>query len=574
MGNSNNYQILNTIATGSTAVLYKAIQTSLDRKVVVKKLHAHLTGDPDFTRRFELEAKTAASLDHENIVRIIDSGVMKGNYFIVMEYINGSSLKELLDDGAVMNEEIALLIAHQICLGLEHAHQRGIIHRDIKPANIMISREGMVKITDFGLAKLKKAGIQQTVADTLVGTPLYMSPEQAIGEGLDNRSDIFSLGTICYEMVSGKQPFTGDNYAAVIQNIISGTVTPPSRLVEVSGEAEQIIMKALSRRPAKRFRSAGEMAAHIENLLGREKVLSARRILKRFAFGGGGLDSYLDKPPKTKKKKRKLIPAAAALAVASALALGIFRPVMTGEIIAEIKEAVFRNPAAPAERILSAQNQGLGPQVQILDAAADTFRNRPEKIDTASSAPAGEVVADTAGTALPPPEPAEPETLIVEVPVPVEEKKEAPVEAAPKKPEGLIDIHVKPKAAIYIDGRQRLFGNHLGPMPLTSGRHSILIKRSSYKSYSEVITVKKDELSRRRITLERVKGEIAFDTQTGVRIFVDGKMMGITPVSRPISLPSGTHLVKLEKDGYIPWENRVEVQPEKTITLSVSLVPE
>ena len=209
--NRHNYQILNTIATGSTAVLYKAIQTSLDRKVVIKKLHAHLTSNSEFTKRFELEAKAAASLDHENIVRIIDSGNVDGNYFIIMEYIDGLSLQEFIERNDRIDEDIALLITHEICMGLDHAHQRGIIHRDIKPANIMITRDGIVKITDFGLAKLKDIQISQTTTNTLLGTPLYMSPEQAIGERIDGRSDIFSLGTICYEMLTGKQPFFGNH---------------------------------------------------------------------------------------------------------------------------------------------------------------------------------------------------------------------------------------------------------------------------------------------------------------------------------------------------------------------------
>ena len=201
-----NYQILNTLATGGTAVLYKAIQTSLDRHVVVKRLHSHLISDPNFTKRFEIEAKAAASLDHENIVRIIDFGSSHDNYYIVMEYIEGLSLKELLDKHGALDPELALLVAREICLGLDHAHQHGIIHRDIKPANIMITSDGQVKITDFGLAKLHQAQTHQTVANTLLGTPLYMSPEQAIGDTVDGRSDLFSLGTMCYEMITGTHP--------------------------------------------------------------------------------------------------------------------------------------------------------------------------------------------------------------------------------------------------------------------------------------------------------------------------------------------------------------------------------
>lgn len=552
----NKYRILNTIATGSTAVLYKAVQTSLDRNVVVKKLHAHLTSDPDFTRRFELEAKAAASLDHENIVRIIDSGVAGGNYFIIMEYIKGKSLKGLIDKNGIFEEDIALLIAYEICMGLEHAHQRGIIHRDIKPANIMISGDGAVKITDFGLAKLKRAQLQQTASDTLLGTPLYMSPEQAIGEGVDNRSDIFSLGTICYEMLTGAQPFSGDNYAAVINNIISSEVKPPSKLGKLSGAAESIVMKSLSREPGKRFRSAGEMASHIEAVVGKEKILASRRILKHFVFGegGSGIPAARSSKKIKRKKRKKALPIAAAFIIAAAAAFFYIYPEAARELSSNIRRIALKNPSPPAGTEILAARQGMGPQVEIMDAIDEADAAEPETTEAV------------------PPAPAEPETVIVEVPVPVETKVEEPPEEPARAPEGLLDIHVQPKAAIYIDGKQRLFGNHLGPMPIGSGSHSLLIKRTGYIDYSELLNVKAEELSRRRITLQRLKGKIEFTTQPGVKVFIDGKMVGITPLSMPVVIESGPHKVRLQKKGHVPWENEVEIQPEKTLSLRVSLV--
>ncbi|MDD3643502.1 MAG: serine/threonine-protein kinase, partial [Candidatus Krumholzibacteria bacterium] len=281
---SRNYRIIRTLATGGTAVLYQAVQTSLDREVVIKCLHPHLTADGSFTRRFEVEAKAAASLDHENIVRIIDSGISEGRYFIVMEYIDGPSLGRVIERRGKLERDAALLIAREICLGLEHAHRRGIVHRDIKPANIMVTSAGLVKITDFGLAKLCRSELQQTVADTLLGTPLYMSPEQAAGESVDGRSDLFSLGTICYEMLTGEQPFIADTYAAVIQKIIGGQVRPPSRLVpSLDAAADRIVMRALSRDPSRRFESAAAMRAEIEAALGMDAGYSSRESIRRLA---------------------------------------------------------------------------------------------------------------------------------------------------------------------------------------------------------------------------------------------------------------------------------------------------
>ena len=209
MSEGKSYRILETVASGGTAVLYRALQISLDRVVAVKRLHPHLTQDENFTRRFVLEAKAAASLDHQNIVRVIDFGVEEGSYQMVMEFVEGESLKEVFDRWRPMHPELALALVHQVCRGLEHAHAKGIVHRDIKPGNIMLTKMGVAKITDFGLAKLTQSNSSQTAADSILGTPLYMSPEQAFGESVDQRSDLFSLGTVLYELLTGRQRFAG-----------------------------------------------------------------------------------------------------------------------------------------------------------------------------------------------------------------------------------------------------------------------------------------------------------------------------------------------------------------------------
>lgn len=572
--NRHNYQILNTIATGSTAVLYKAIQTSLDRKVVIKKLHAHLTSNSEFTKRFELEAKAAASLDHENIVRIIDSGNVDGNYFIIMEYIDGLSLQEFIERNDRIDEDIALLITHEICMGLDHAHQRGIIHRDIKPANIMITRDGIVKITDFGLAKLKDIQISQTTTNTLLGTPLYMSPEQAIGERIDGRSDIFSLGTICYEMLTGKQPFFGNNYAAVIENIISSTVNPPSKAADVSRTADSIVMKALSRQPGKRFRSAGEMANNIEASLGHDTILSSRRIVKNFAFGENKVTASETIKASTKnKKKKKMLPLTiAAIIIMGLTAIGL-NPEIATKISSTAKRVISQNPTLPSGNQLAAGNNGIiGTQIKIFDAKPDTTATKMEKTDGVRTEAFAKPTDTTKVHSDAPDSSTADRNEQNTAPEPIIEAKEvkAPVQ---KISTGYIDIHIKPEAAIFIDGKQRLFGSQLGPMSISAKRHTILIRRADYQDYSEIITIKKDELSKRRITLKKAMGKINFSTQEGVKILIAGNLMGITPLNSPIVIESGQHTIKLIKKGYLPWENKVEVQSNKTLLLKVSLIP-
>ena len=588
-----NYQILNTIATGSTAVLYKAIQTSLDRPVVVKRLHSHLTSDLNFTRRFELEAKAAASLDHENIVRIIDSGSSHENYYIVMDYIDGLSLKELLDKRGVLSEELALLIAHEICMGLDHAHQRGIIHRDIKPANIMITNEGQTKITDFGLAKLHQSQTQQTVANTLLGTPLYMSPEQAIGDNIDGRSDLFSLGTICYEMLTGTQPFFGDNYAAVIQNIIHGTIPPPSKIgKDISSEGETIVMKALNREPARRFRTALEMARAIESLLGQGKIISVNDILSGLIDGKEYKDTAAPTGPGKRKNYRimKFIQAAAAALVVTGMLVFFGLEPERLQILKSRVSALFApNPTPPSTEYTSTEHEGImgaamtmTPLELIIPAPAETGLDATSKnVVSADSLKKGSTQSEadelrtTAGPDSMNAAQAEPEkpkeSAFEQKPTPIDNvstDKEEQIVAL-----GYMEINVEPAAEILIDGSTRLIGNRLGPLDMTAGKHDIICRSDGYRDYRETVIIKKGELSRRRILLQKSTGGLHFNTEPGTQIIIDGAFKGAIPLSRPILLTVGTHKVELRKAGYKRWISEVYIPEGETLWLNIKLIP-
>jgi serine/threonine-protein kinase len=597
--NTKKYEICKTLATGGTAVLYKAIQTSLDRPVVIKKLHSHLISDPNFTRRFELEAKAVASLDHENIVRIIDFGSAEGNYFIVMEYIDGPCFKDVLSSRRVISEYLMLLVAREICLGLDHAHQRGIIHRDIKPANIMITMEGQVKITDFGLAKLHQSQTQQTVASTLLGTPLYMSPEQAIGDSIDGRSDLFSLGTICYEAMTGMQPFLGDNYAAVIQNIINGGISPPSRIrKDISPEAEALVMKALHREPGKRFRNALEMARAIESLLGQEKIASSRERLRRLAAGEDDLAPRTRRPArKGPRRKRLLSIGIAAACVASAAVIISLNPRGIENLVAAYRAIRESDPALPpADPILAGQGEEL-PGVSMA-AIAEPPQAEPAAADTmgvASETPydSGRVLENsTRRFSLPNAEEtrkAEMEKAkLVQQPLAPVEKAVAPPEKPVKEKSaalpaasarieapatGFVDIAVEPTAEILIDGRRRVVGDRLAILELPAGTHEIACRSEGYRDYLETVQIRRGELSRRRITLEKLTGMLSLETAAGAQIFVDGVFKGTVPLGSPLNVPVGTHRVELKKSGFQTWASAVYVPPDETVRLAISLVP-
>jgi len=260
------YKILEKLGEGGMGVVYKAQDTKLDRIVALKFLPKHLLCDNEAKIRFEHEAKAASALNHPNITTIYEINEVEGECFISMEYIEGKSLKELIKEKTLSIEDI-LKIAIQIGEGLNTAHKKGIVHRDIKSDNIMVANEGLVKIMDFGLAKLRGAsGLTQT--GSTVGTIAYMSPEQAQGIELDQRSDIFSFGVVLYEMITGQLPFKGEHPAAIIYSILNETPEPLARYKRNVPEGLQIIIdKALEKNRDVRYQNMDDFRADLRKLL-------------------------------------------------------------------------------------------------------------------------------------------------------------------------------------------------------------------------------------------------------------------------------------------------------------------
>ncbi len=255
---SNRYRILEELERGGMGIVYKAEDLKLKRKVVLKFLSPELTRDVEAKQRFIHEAQTASSIDHPNICTIhdfLETG--EGQVFIVMEYYHGKTLKDLVKEKITLHEVVDIAI--QIAKGLSSAHQKGIIHRDVKPANIMITEDGVVKILDFGIAKLRgKSGLTRT--GITMGTVAYMSPEQAQGKDVDHRTDIWSFGVVLYEMLTGELPFKGEYEQAVIYSILNEEPEPISSLQKhIPSSLENIVNKCLQKDPLLRYRNMEEV---------------------------------------------------------------------------------------------------------------------------------------------------------------------------------------------------------------------------------------------------------------------------------------------------------------------------
>lgn len=257
------YKILQHLGGGGMGVVYKAQDLKLDRPVALKFLPPDLTRDPEAKQRFVHEAKAASALDHPNICNVHDIGETDdGQIFIVMAYYEGETLKKKIERGALRIDE-AVGIAMQIAQGLSKAHEHDIIHRDIKPANVMVTSDGVAKIVDFGLAKLTGRTLL-TKAGSTVGTAAYMSPEQARGESLDHRTDIWSLGVTFYEMLTGKRPFESDYEQALVYSILNEDPRPMRELrCEVPEALEKICRRGMAKEPSDRYQSAAELIADL-----------------------------------------------------------------------------------------------------------------------------------------------------------------------------------------------------------------------------------------------------------------------------------------------------------------------
>ncbi|MBO5955192.1 MAG: Stk1 family PASTA domain-containing Ser/Thr kinase, partial [Clostridia bacterium] len=263
----NRYEILEKIGSGGMAVVYKAKCQLLNRFVAVKVLRPDLQNDEEFVRRFNIEAQSAASLAHTNIVSIHDVGNQDGLHYIVMEYIEGETLKEYIEKKHILPWREAVDYTIQIAKGLEQAHKNSIIHRDVKPHNIIMTSDGVMKVTDFGIAR---ANVQSTVTceDTAIGSVHYISPEQARGGYTDERSDIYSLGVVLYEMITGKVPFDSDRPVTVaIMHLQEKPVMPREHNISIPLALEKIVMKAMSKEISMRYKNASEMIADLTAVL-------------------------------------------------------------------------------------------------------------------------------------------------------------------------------------------------------------------------------------------------------------------------------------------------------------------
>ncbi|HLJ47130.1 MAG TPA: serine/threonine-protein kinase [Bryobacteraceae bacterium] len=343
------YQLLEKLGAGGMGEIYKAQDTRLNRTVAIKLLSLANAGDPERRRRFIQEAQAASALNHPNIITIHDIVTDEGSQFMVMEFVAGKTLAELIPAGGIGVQQ-SLTYAVQMASALEAAHAARIIHRDLKPGNVMVTDSGLVKILDFGLAKLSQAGpvtlagdetktiapAPMTVEGSIIGTVSYMSPEQAQGKAVDARSDIFSFGVLLYEMLTGRRAFSGDSTLLTLSSILRDEVKPVSQELRIPPELDQLILRALQKDPNQRWQSMKEVLA----------VLAA--VKQRIDSG----ILYPQAPPQPRRGRKIALVAAAAIVIAG-LAIGAWGLSHRQPAAAPISQTVAPPQPATAQQPVS-----------------------------------------------------------------------------------------------------------------------------------------------------------------------------------------------------------------------------
>jgi len=553
------YRIDKELARSNICTVYRAYEESLGRPVLIKKLHPQMAREDDIRHRFEREAQVCAQVKHDNIVVIYSYNADPDESMLVLEFVEGMSLAELIIQKGHLPWEVALTVLQGVLKGLSYAHEKGVIHRDIKPDNILISDKGQVKISDFGLATIEDAP-RLTRQGMVVGTPSYMPPEQVSGNPVDQRSDLFSLGVTLYEALTAKTPFYGDNYSEIMQKILHAHPVKPSAVVaEIPSEFDQIILRLLEKQPTKRYATAEQVLEDVTKLASQKDVTLDPAVVRKFMLPrdeDAGVakrkpSSFNEPAPmQTSFWKRKCpvwLPSLVGL-IAIAIALLLPGP---DELLDERTALLSPSLTERVKRTVEDRSRLPGRESGVLPVEEAAGREERATAQTGITSLTGEVAS-------------------------MQPLLESEAGRSDQMVPGWVYISSKPWSTVTIDNRDMGQTPLAQRIELSPGEHQIVFHNDQFPSpVGKSVIIEPESEQRLDVNLWEYFSVIRILTvKPWAEIFVDNVSYGQTPRAKPIILPLGSHTIELRNPDYKPWRKVVNFEMgDPAVEVSVALTP-
>ncbi|MEW5976095.1 MAG: protein kinase [Acidobacteriota bacterium] len=564
------YEIVGELGRGAMGIVYRARDPVIGRFVAIKTVRLGDFSAPnqleELKARLIREAQSAGSLSHPNIITVFDVGEEDGLSYIAMELVEGVSLEQMLEEGHLFSERQLVSIAEQVADALGYAHAQNIVHRDIKPANIMLTREGRVKVADFGIAKVGSSRLTQT--GMLLGSPSYMAPEHFLGKELDGRSDIFALGVVLYELITGQPPFVGDNLGTLSYKIVHEDPAPLLQMKPgVSPELNDIVMRMLSRNPSERFQDAQQVCQALARL--KDQSSSTVTSTARTNWRDEPLKRTVTATPVRLRKRVQWARIAIlflALVPATMIGLAVFLPDEFDRFWLHLWQIASWGPETPSPTVTP-------PILPPSQPGPAESQPEPPAQDLSPLARADEKSPEA--------EPQEAEDAVAVEP-PSTRVQDSPEPRAPREtrtaiiPKGTIQVSSSPAGAqIIFDGADRPeWRTPYTFEDVPAGRHTLDIKQRGYNTERRIIVLFGTETQRVNIFLVPASGILKVTTvPPGAQVYVDGELKAeSTPTT--LKLSAGPRRVTLRRQGFKDSEQVIEIEDNTVTTLNQQLAPQ
>jgi len=551
------YKLIDKVGIGGMSTVYVARDLKTNAIVAIKVLHPQFAIDKNFINRFYREIKIIATLNHPNILKLYDYGVVEGTPYFVTEYIQGKTLKELLSEGKRFSIKESIRIIIEVLNALSHAKSKGVIaHRDIKPGNIMIDKDGNVKLMDFGIAKFEGTQITQ---DTIMYTPTYASPEQIKGENVDIRSDLYSIGCTLYELLTGRPPFLGTNSINISFKHINEQPQPPSSLnKEISKDLDNIILKLLAKNPSDRYQTPEEVIKDLSKMISFKKFEKIKETSTQIEE-----KKEISVTPQMKTFRKTFNPIYILIAFILISSITIITLLFSKNNNLNNNSSlsllqIYTTPSQ-AEIYLDDLKIGLSPILNYkvkpgehkIKIIKDGYEEKEQNIK-------------------------------------IEENKEItlkltlePISTTAKK--GSLDVSSTPdKAKVYINDQYK--GDTPLKLDLDIGTYNLKITKSGYQDYTDKITIEENKILKLSPKLSSStssttptqpvlkQGKLSLDSNPqGADVYINGKLYGKTPLNTNLNV--GSYKVEIKKDGYLPYSLTVQINENKEYKETIPLHP-